>query len=127
MFFGFPPLLSVGFYVLHIFSAAGCLHACWHATSGKTFDTDGLMIVARRGVQHSLDNSLRRIASLPLSLGHSLEERAPRSARAAVRALADLAPEDGSGSARGVRSRSSPLKSILIGAPSSPVRRAVYQ
>ncbi len=91
---GFPALLSTGLYVaaylLGGWHVAG--HA-WHAIRERHFDTDLLMVTAALGAAILGDFAEGALLLFLFSLGHALEERALERARAAVRALADLAPK----------------------------------
>jgi Cd2+/Zn2+-exporting ATPase len=115
LFFGFPALLSVGFYVAaYIFGGWDVSKHAWHAIRERHFDTDGLMIVAALGAAFLGQFAEGALLLFLFSLGHSLEERALDRARAAVRALADLAPKTALVRRDG-KEQELPVESILIG------------
>ncbi|MEW6406370.1 MAG: HAD-IC family P-type ATPase, partial [Chloroflexota bacterium] len=94
LFLGFPALLSIGFYVAaYIFGGWDVSRHAWHAVREKHFDTDSLMILAALGAATLGEFAEGALLLFLFSLGHALEERALDRARAAVRALADLAPK----------------------------------
>ncbi|MFZ1266035.1 MAG: heavy metal translocating P-type ATPase, partial [Anaerolineae bacterium] len=64
-----------------------------HALRERRFDTDLLMVIAALGAAALGDFAEGGLLLFLFSLGHVLEERALDRARAAVRALADLAPK----------------------------------
>ncbi|MFZ1711351.1 MAG: heavy metal translocating P-type ATPase, partial [Anaerolineae bacterium] len=65
----------------------------FHALRERRFDTDLLMVIAALGAAALGDFAEGGLLLFLFSLGHVLEERALDRARAAVRALADLAPK----------------------------------
>ena len=91
---GFPPPLSLLFYVL-AYVAGGydiTVHAFRAARKGR-FDIDALMVVAALGAA-ALDKWAEGALLLFLfSLGHALEHYAMNRSRNAIRALATLAPK----------------------------------
>jgi Cd2+/Zn2+-exporting ATPase len=90
----FPPLLSTAFYVAaYLFGGWDISRHAWHAIRERHFDTDSLMIIAALGAAVLGEFAEGALLLFLFSLGHSLEERALDRARAAVRALADLAPK----------------------------------
>ncbi len=93
-FFSFPALLSIGFYIAaYVFGGWDVARHAWHALRERHFDTDGLMVVAAIGAAFLGEFAEGALLLFLFSLGHALEERALDRARAAVRALADLAPK----------------------------------
>lgn len=93
-FFAFPALLSLGFYLAaYLFGGWDIARHAWHALRERHFDTDLLMIMAALGAAVLGKFAEGALLLFLFSLGHSLEERALDRARAAVRALADLAPK----------------------------------
>ncbi len=94
LFFGFPALLSIGFYVAaYLLGGWDISRHAWHALRERRLDTDGLMIVAAIGAAILGEFAEGALLLFLFSLGHALEERALDRARRAVRALADLAPK----------------------------------
>lgn len=94
LFFGFPTLLSIGFYVAaYLLGGWDVSRHAWHALRERRLDTDGLMIVAAIGAAILGEFAEGALLLFLFSLGHALEERALDRARRAVRALADLAPK----------------------------------
>ena len=94
LFLSFPPVLSTAFYVAaYICGGWDISRHAWHAIRERHFDTDSLMIIAALGAAVLGEFAEGALLLFLFSLGHSLEERALDRARAAVRALADLAPK----------------------------------
>ena len=94
LFLSFPLLLSTAFYVAaYLFGGWDIFRHAWHAIRERHFDTDSLMIIAALGAAVLGEFAEGALLLFLFSLGHSLEERALDRARAAVRALADLAPK----------------------------------
>lgn len=90
----FPPLPGTAFYVTaYLFGGWDIFRHAWHAIRERHFDTDSLMIIAALGAAILGEFAEGALLLFLFSLGHSLEERALDRARAAVRALADLAPK----------------------------------
>jgi Cd2+/Zn2+-exporting ATPase len=90
----FPALLSTGFYLgAYIFGGWDISQHAWHAIKERHFDTDLLMVMAALGAAFLGDFAEGALLLFLFSLGHATEERALDRARAAVRALADLAPK----------------------------------
>ncbi len=93
-FLGFPGLISTGFYLAaYLFGGWDISQHAWHAIKERHFDTDLLMVMAALGAAFLGDFAEGALLLFLFSLGHALEERALDRARAAVRALADLAPK----------------------------------
>ena len=93
-FFSFPALLSTGFYLAaYVFGGWDISQHAWHAIKERHFDTDLLMVMAALGAAFLGEFAEGALLLFLFSLGHALEERALDRARAAVRALADLAPK----------------------------------
>ena len=93
-FFGFPALLSTGFYLAaYVFGGWDISQHAWHAIKERHFDTDLLIVMAALGAAFLGDFAEGALLLFLFSLGHALEERALDRARAAVRALANLAPK----------------------------------
>ncbi len=93
-FFGFPALLSIGFFILaYVLGGWDVSRHAWHALLERRLDTDGLMVVAAIGAAFLGEFAEGALLLFLFSLGHALEERALDRARRAVRALADLAPK----------------------------------
>jgi len=90
----FPPLVSTGFYLAaYVFGGWDISQHAWHAIKERHFDTDLLMVMAALGAAFLGEFAEGALLLFLFSLGHALEERALDRARAAVRALADLAPK----------------------------------
>ncbi|MCG2787780.1 MAG: cadmium-translocating P-type ATPase [Anaerolineae bacterium] len=93
-FFGLPVLAATALYVTaYIFGGWDISQHAWHAIKEKQFDTDLLMVMAALGAAFLGEFAEGALLLFLFSLGHALEERALDRARAAVRALADLAPK----------------------------------
>ena len=91
---GFPEIISTAFYIgAYIFGGWDISQHAWHALKEKHFDTDLLMVMAAIGAALLGEFAEGALLLFLFSLGHSLEERALDRARAAIRALADLAPK----------------------------------
>jgi Cd2+/Zn2+-exporting ATPase len=89
-----PALLATGFYITaYVFGGWDISQHAWHAIKEKHFDTDLLMVMAALGAAFLGEFAEGALLLFLFSLGHALEERALDRARAAVRALADLAPK----------------------------------
>ena len=92
--FKFPYTTSVGFYLgAYLLGGWDVARHAWHALRERHFDTDLLMIMAATGAAILGDFAEGALLLFLFSLGHSLEERTMDKARAAVEALADLAPK----------------------------------
>jgi len=93
-FFGLPVLAATALYVTaYIFGGWDISQHAWHAIKEKQFDTDLLMVMAALGAAFLGEFAEGALLLFLFSLGHALEERALDRARAAVRALANLAPK----------------------------------
>ena len=93
-FFGLPVIGATVFYIAaYIFGGWDISQHAWHALKEKHFDTDLLMVMAALGAAFLGEFAEGALLLFLFSLGHALEERALDRARAAVRALADLAPK----------------------------------
>ena len=93
-FLGFSVLISTGFYLAaYVFGGWDISQHAWHAIKERHFDTDLLMVMAALGAAFLGEFAEGALLLFLFSLGHALEERALDRARAAVRALADLAPK----------------------------------
>ncbi|OGO27825.1 MAG: cadmium-transporting ATPase [Chloroflexi bacterium RBG_16_54_18] len=93
-FFGLPALAATALYVsAYLFGGWDISQHAWHAVKEKHFDTDLLMVMAALGAAFLGEFAEGALLLFLFSLGHALEERALDRARAAVRALADLAPK----------------------------------
>jgi Cd2+/Zn2+-exporting ATPase len=93
-FLGLPALVSLGFYLAaYAFGGWDIARHAFHALRERHFDTDLLMVVAALGAAVLGNFAEGALLLFLFSLGHALEERALDRARAAVRALADLAPK----------------------------------
>lgn len=93
-FLEFSPLVSTGFYLAaYVFGGWDISQHAWHAIKERHFDTDLLMVMAALGAAFLGEFAEGALLLFLFSLGHTLEERALDRARAAVRALADLAPK----------------------------------
>ena len=93
-FLGLPAIAAWGLYlVAMILGGWDISQHAWHALRERHFDTDLLMILAALGAAALGDWAEAALLLFLFSLGHALEERALDRARAAVRALADLAPK----------------------------------
>jgi len=96
-FFGLPGVVALGFYVVaYVFGGWDISQHAWHALRERHFDTDLLMVTAAIGAALLGDFAEGALLLFLFSLGHALEERALDHARAAIRALADLAPKTAS-------------------------------
>ncbi len=88
-FFGFPVLVSLGFYLAaYLFGGWDISRHAFHALRERHFDTDLLMVMAAIGTALLGDFAEGALLLFLFSLGHALDR-----ARAAVCALADLAPK----------------------------------
>ncbi len=93
-FFGLPVPVAIGLYIAaYIFGGWDISQHAWHALKERRFDTDLLMVTAALGAAALGEFAEGAFLLFLFSLGHALEERALDRARAAVRALADLAPK----------------------------------
>jgi len=93
-FFGLAPLAAISFYLAaYVFGGWDISQHAWHALRERHFDTDLLMVMAALGAAFLGEFAEGALLLFLFSLGHALEERALDRARAAVRALADLAPK----------------------------------
>ena len=93
-FLGFPTAVSVGFFVgAYIFGGWDISRHAIHTLRERHFDTDLLMVLAAIGAALLGEFAEGALLLFLFSLGHALEERALDRARAAIRALADLAPK----------------------------------
>jgi Zn2+/Cd2+-exporting ATPase len=93
-FFGLPELAATALYIAaYIVGGWDISQYAWHAIKEKHFDTDLLMVMAALGAAFLGEFAEGALLLFLFSLGHTLEERALDRARAAVRALADLAPK----------------------------------
>ena len=93
-FFGLPVIAASVLYIsAYIFGGWDISQHAWHAVKEKHFDTDLLMVMAALGAAVLGEFAEGALLLFLFSLGHALEERALDRARAAVRALADLAPK----------------------------------
>jgi Cd2+/Zn2+-exporting ATPase len=87
------PAALVLYLAAYYFGGWGISRHAWHALRERHFDTDLLMVVAAIGAAILGDFAEGALLLFLFSLGHALEERALDRARAAVRALAELAPK----------------------------------
>lgn len=93
-FFGLPVVAATTLYIAaYVFGGWDISQHAWHALKEKHFDTDLLMVMAALGAAFLGEFAEGSLLLFLFSLGHALEERALDRARAAVRALADLAPK----------------------------------
>ena len=93
-FLGLPALAATGFYLAaYLLGGWDIAQHAWHALREKHFDTDLLMVMAALGAAALGEFAEGALLLFLFSLGHALEERALDRARAAVRALGDLAPK----------------------------------
>lgn len=93
-FLTFPVLLSTGLYLgAYLSGGWGVARHAWHALRERRFDTDLLMVMAAIGAAILGEFAEGALLLFLFSLGHALEDRALDRARAAVRALAELAPK----------------------------------
>ena len=93
-FFDLPAIAATALYITaYIFGGWDISQHAWHAIKEKHFDTDLLMVTAALGAAALGEFTEGALLLFLFSLGHALEERALDRARAAVRALADLAPK----------------------------------
>jgi Cd2+/Zn2+-exporting ATPase len=91
---GLPAPAAVFFYLAaYYFGGWDVSRHAWHAMRERHFDTDLLMVVAAIGAAILGDFAEGALLLFLFSLGHALEHRALGRARAAVRALAELAPK----------------------------------
>jgi len=91
---GLPHLAAVGLYLAaYGFGGWHTAQHAIHAVRERHFDTDLLMVAAALGAALLGDWAEGALLLFLFSLGHALEERALDRARAAVRALAELAPK----------------------------------
>jgi Zn2+/Cd2+-exporting ATPase len=93
-FFGLPFVVALGCYLAaYVLGGWDVSQHAWHALRERHFDTDLLMVTAALGAAILGDWAEGALLLFLFSLGHALEERALDRARAAIRALADLAPK----------------------------------
>jgi Cd2+/Zn2+-exporting ATPase len=93
-FFSLSAVIATTLYITaYIFGGWDISQHAWHALKEKHFDTDLLMVMAALGAAALGELAEGALLLFLFSLGHALEERALDRARAAVRALADLAPK----------------------------------
>lgn len=93
-FLGFPVLFSTTLYLAaYLFGGWDVARHAWHALRERHFDTDLLMVMAAIGAAILGEFAEGALLLFLFSLGHALEERALDRARAAVKALAELAPK----------------------------------
>lgn len=91
---GLPtPAAVILFLAAYYFGGWDASRHAWHALRERHFDTDLLMVVAAIGAAILGDFAEGALLLFLFSLGHALEQRALGRARAAVRALAELAPK----------------------------------
>jgi Cd2+/Zn2+-exporting ATPase len=93
-FLGLHPWIALGLYAAAALAGGWEVsqHA-WQAIRQRHLDTDLLMLIAAGGAAILGQYAEGALLLFLFSLGHALEERALDQARAAVRALADLAPK----------------------------------
>jgi Cd2+/Zn2+-exporting ATPase len=92
--FGFPTLLSTGFYLAaYFFGGWDVARHAFHTLRERHFDTDLLMVMAAIGAAILGDFAEGALLLFLFSLGHALEERALNRARSAVHALGELTPK----------------------------------
>ncbi len=92
--FDLPVTIATTLFITaYIFGGWDISQHAWHAIKEKHFDTDLLMVMAALGAAFLGEFAEGALLLFLFSLGHALEERALDRARAAVRALADLAPK----------------------------------
>jgi Cd2+/Zn2+-exporting ATPase len=93
-FLSFSMLVVTGFYIAaYLLGGWDISQHAWHALKEKHFDTDLLMVTAALGAAALGEFADGALLLFLFSLGHALEERALDRARAAIRALANLAPK----------------------------------
>ena len=93
-FWGLPVIAATALYITaYVFGGWDISQHAWHAIKEKHFDTDLLMVMAALGAAALGEFAEGALLLFLFSMGHALEERALDRARAAVRALADLAPK----------------------------------
>lgn len=93
-FFGLPRWIAIACYLgAYLFGGWDTVQHAWHALRERHFDTDLLMVTAAIGAAILGDFAEGALLLFLFSLGHVLEERSLDRARAAVRALSDLAPK----------------------------------
>ena len=93
-FFELPAIAATVLYITaYIFGGWDISQHAWHAIKERHFDTDLLMVMAALGAAFLGEFAEGALLLFLFSLGHALEERALDRARAAVRALGDLAPK----------------------------------
>lgn len=93
-FLGLPGPVSLAFYLAaYVLGGWDISRHAFHALRERRFDTDLLMVLAALGAALLGQFAEGALLLFLFSLGHALEERALDRARAAVRALADLAPK----------------------------------
>lgn len=93
-FFGLSEQAAIALYAgAYLMGGWDVSRHAWHALRERHFDTDLLMVLAAIGAAILGDFAEGALLLFLFSMGHALEERALDRARAAVRALADLAPK----------------------------------
>ncbi|MHB8778969.1 MAG: heavy metal translocating P-type ATPase [Anaerolineales bacterium] len=92
--FDLPVMAATALYITaYVFGGWDISQHAWHAIKERHFDTDLLMVMAALGAAALGEFAEGALLLFLFSLGHALEERVLDRARAAVRALADLAPK----------------------------------
>lgn len=115
LFFGFPALLGLGFYVsTYLIGGWDVSRSAWHALRERKFDTDVLMVFAALGAAFLGEFAEGALLLFLFSLGHALQERALKRARSAIRALGSLTPKTALVRRDG-QEREVPVKSLLLG------------
>jgi Cd2+/Zn2+-exporting ATPase len=93
-FFDAQEAISTGLYLgAYVFGGWDVARHAWYAVRERHFDTDLLMMLAAIGAAVLGEFAEGALLLFLFSLGHALEQRALERARAAVRALAGLAPK----------------------------------
>jgi len=93
-FVGFPPVVSLGFYLgAYLTGGWDTARHAWHALRLRAFDTDLLMITAALGAAFLGEFAEGALLLFLFSLGHALEGRTLEKARQSIRALAQLTPK----------------------------------
>ncbi len=91
---GFHAPVSLTLYLAaYVLGGWDISRYAFHALRERRFDTDLLMVLAALGAALLGDFAEGALLLFLFSLGHALEERALDRARAAIRALSDLAPK----------------------------------
>ena len=88
-----PLVATPAYLVAYVLAGWDTARHAWHTLRARAFDTDVLMVVAALGAAVTGEFAEGALLLVLFGLGHALEARVLDRARAAVRALAALAPK----------------------------------